>query len=83
MASAVAHRVKPAFVDPAGVKPTFSSNSPTKDSVTSEAKRAACAAELQAKKLACRYRSASEAEREAENKAIIDGFKAWKAKLDK
>ncbi|CAO2200355.1 unnamed protein product [Urochloa humidicola] len=83
IASVVAHRAKPAFADPAGVKPTFSSNSPTKDTVTREAKRAACAAEMQTQKSALEYRSASEAELEAEKKAIIDRFKAWKTKLDK
>lgn len=78
MASAVAHRVKPAFVDSAGVKPTFSSNSPTKSTVTLEAKHTACEAETEAKKLC-----PSEAEWEARKKAITDDFKAWKTELDK
>ncbi|CAL5000545.1 unnamed protein product [Urochloa decumbens] len=83
MASVVAHRAKPAFVDFAGVKPTFSSNSPTKDTVTREAKRAHFDAEFEAKMSTFEYRSASDAELEAEKKAIRDDFKAWKTKLDK
>ncbi|CAO2200353.1 unnamed protein product [Urochloa humidicola] len=83
MASVVAHRAKPAFVDSAGVKPTFSYNSPTKDTVTCEAKRAACEAETEAKMSTFEYRSPSDAELEAEKKAIKDDFKAWKTKLDK
>ncbi|CAO2169989.1 unnamed protein product [Urochloa humidicola] len=38
---------------------------------------------MQAQKSALEYRSASEAELEAEKKAIIDRFKAWKTKVDK